>query len=147
MQKTALMVESVLLTMLLVTVVWQSKRREVKRWWKGWRAKPKRARQLRPRTPEDCQDCRLAEAERGPERVKARERWSDVKSRRGRPKVHDSEGQACMNPRCVYYKDTDAAYHALRWDGKRNACEKTDQWECGDVGASTRHGWARCCTG
>jgi IS1 family transposase/transposase-like protein len=135
MQKTALMVESVLLAMLLVMVLWQGYDGAFKRWWKGWRAKPKRTRQLRPRTPADCQDCRLAEAERGPERVKARERWSDVKSRRGRPKTHDSEGQACMNPRCVYYKETDAMYHALRWDGKRNACEETDQWECGACGS------------
>jgi hypothetical protein len=35
------------------------------------------------------------EAERGPERVKARERWSEVKSGRGRPKVHASEIWAC----------------------------------------------------
>jgi transposase-like protein len=135
MQKTALMVESVLLVIVLVKVVWQRYDRTFKGWWKEWGAKPKRMRQLRPRTPEDCQDCRLAEAERGPERVKARERWSEVKSQRGRPKTPDSEGQACMNPRCVYYKETDGTYHALRWDGKRNECEETDQWECGACGS------------
>jgi hypothetical protein len=135
MQKTVLMLDSVWLMVLLAMVVWQSKRREIKRWWKGWRAKPKRTRELKPRSPEDCQDCGLAEAEQGPERVKAREPWSEVKSERGRPKIHDSNGQACMNPRCMYYRETDAAVHALRWDGRRNA------------GANTRHGWGRRCTG
>jgi hypothetical protein len=43
----------------------------------------------------------------------------------------NSSGQACMNPRCEYYKDTDADFHALRRDGQRNACEATEQWECG----------------
>jgi len=86
----------VLLAVVLVIVLRHRYDRTFKRWWKGWRSKPKRMRQLRPRTPEDCQDCRLAEVERGPERVKARERWRDVKSERGRPKIHDSEGQACI---------------------------------------------------
>ena len=36
-----------------------------------------------------------------------------------------------MNGRCRVYKDTDPDFHALRWDGQRNACEATDQWECG----------------
>jgi transposase-like protein len=40
-----------------------------------------------------------------------------------------------MEPGCVYYKDTDADYHALRWDGTRNACEDTDQWECAACGS------------
>jgi IS1 family transposase len=39
-----------------------------------------------------------------------------------------------MNPMCEYYKDTDPDVHALRWDGQRNACEATDQWECGACG-------------
>jgi IS1 family transposase len=40
-----------------------------------------------------------------------------------------------MNPQCEYYKDTDPAFHALRWDGQRNVCEATDQWECGACGS------------
>jgi transposase-like protein/IS1 family transposase len=58
-------------------------------------------------------------------------RWSEDKSRRGRPKAHDSRGQACMNPFCEYYKDTDPDVHARRRDGQRNGCGATDQWECG----------------
>jgi transposase-like protein len=39
-----------------------------------------------------------------------------------------------MNPFCEYYRDTDPEFHALRWDGQRNKCEATDQWECGACG-------------
>jgi IS1 family transposase len=39
-----------------------------------------------------------------------------------------------MEPQCEYYKDTDPDYHALRWDGQRNTCEATDQWECAACG-------------
>jgi hypothetical protein len=100
-----------------------------------WRAKPKRKWTLRPRTPDDCLDCRLAHTEHGPSRAQGPRPWCEVKSKRGRPKQHDSHGQACMDTRCEYYKVTDAAIHALRWDGQRNACEATDQWECGACGS------------
>ena len=134
MQKVALLIESLLILMLLSIVVWQQYQRPLKRWWKNWRTKPRRAWNLRPRTPDDCQDCWLAAVEALAGRSQARRPWSEVKSRRGRPKEHDSSGQACMEPSCEYYKDTDADYHALRWDGQRNACEATDQWECGACG-------------
>jgi IS1 family transposase/transposase-like protein len=131
MQKEVVAAESVMILVLMSLVLWQRHRRDLKRWWKQWRAKPKRPWTLRAREPNDCQACRIAAAEVGPERSQARRPWSEVKSRSGRPKVHDSSGQACMNPFCPYYKDTDPAFHALRWDGQRNACEATNQWECG----------------
>jgi len=134
-QKAVLLIESGLIVVLLMLVLWQRYQRTIKRWWKNWRAKPKRTRTMRPRTPDDCQDCRLAEAETGPSRSQARRAWREVKSRRGRPKKHDRSGQACLNPACEYYKDTDPAFHALRWDGQRNTCEATDQWECGAGGS------------
>jgi IS1 family transposase/transposase-like protein len=133
-QQAVLLVESMVILVLTGMVVWQQYRRVFKRWWKARQAKPKRIWRMRPRTPDDCQDCRLAAAEMGPGRSAKRRRWVEVKSQRGRPKKHDSSGQACMNPWCEYYKDTDPAYHALRWDGQRNACEATDQWECGACG-------------
>jgi transposase-like protein/IS1 family transposase len=135
MQKVALLVESGLILVLVGMVLWQRYQRTLNTWWKNWRAKPKRPWTMRPRTPDDCQDCRLTEAEVGPGRSQGRRPWPDVKSRRGRPKTHDSSGQACMNPQCEYYKDTDPAFHALRWDGQRNACEATEQWECGACGS------------
>ncbi len=135
MQKEALLAESVMALLLVSMVIWQRYERTLKAWWKSWWGKPKRRWTLQSRTPTDCRDCRLAETERGPGRSQARQRWSEVKSRRGRPKMHDSDGQACMRRGCVYYKDTDGEYHALRWGGQRNQCEATDQWECGACGS------------
>jgi IS1 family transposase len=131
MQKEVVVAESIVIVLLMSMVLWQRYQRTLKRGWKRWRAKPKRSWTLHAREPNDCQDCRLAGAEVGPKRSQARRRWSEVKSRRGRPKTHDSGGQACMNSLCEYYKDTDPDFHALRWDGQRNQCEATDQWECG----------------
>jgi len=135
MQKTVLIVESGVLLLVLGMAVWERTQRTIRSWWKAWHAKSKRERHLHTGNPRDCQDCRLAGAEQGPERTKAHRAWSEVKSRRGRPKKHDSSGQACMDPCCVYSKDTDANSHALRWDGSRNACEMMDQWECGAWGS------------
>jgi hypothetical protein len=95
-QKEALIAESVLLIGLMGLVLWQRRKRELKRWWQAWRAKPKRPWTLRQRTPEDCMDCRLAPAEHGPSRTQGPRPWSEVKSKRGRPKTHDSSGQAWM---------------------------------------------------
>jgi IS1 family transposase len=134
-QKEVLIAESVLLIWLIGLVLWQRHKRELKRWWNALWAKPKRKWTLRPRIPDDCLDCRLATAEHGPSRAQGPRSWIEVKSQRGRPKQHDSSGHACMNTACEYYKVTDAALHALRWDGQRNACEATDQWECGACGS------------
>jgi hypothetical protein len=131
MQKEALAAQSVVILVLLGMVLWQRYQRSLKKGWQVWRAKPKRPWTLRDREPNDCQDCRRAEAELGPGRSQARRRWSEVKSRRGRPKRYDSSGQACMNPRCEYYRDTDADFRALRRDGQRHSCEAIAQWECG----------------
>jgi transposase-like protein/IS1 family transposase len=135
MQKEVLVAQSMMILVLMGVVVWQRYRRTLKKWWQAWRAKSKRRWSLHAREPNDCQDCRLASAEAGPERSQARRRWSEVKSRRGRPKMYDSDGNACMRRGCEYYKDTDATYHALRRDGQRNKCEATDQWECGACGS------------
>jgi len=135
MQTEALIVESILLIWFVGWVIWERRKRDLKRWWKTWRAQPKRPWTLRPRTPDDCLDCRLGPAEVVPGRTQGPRPWSEVKSKPGRPKTHDSHGHACMNPRCEYYKITDASIHALRWDGQRNACEATDQWECGACGS------------
>jgi IS1 family transposase len=135
MQAAMRMMESGLLVMLLALLLWEGYGRMVKGWWKRGQKKEKRAWNMQPRTPADCQDCRLALPEGLPEVKRTPEPWAMVKSRRGRPKEHNSDGYACMNRLCVYYKITDGHMHALRWDGQRNACEATDQWECGACGS------------
>ncbi len=83
MQKAALLIESIMILVLVGMVVWQRYQRTLKRWWKAWRAKPKRPWSLQPRTPNDCQDCRLAAAEAGPSRSQERRRWSEVEEPAG----------------------------------------------------------------
>jgi hypothetical protein len=58
MQKEALLAESVVILWLLGLVLWQRYQRTLKKWWKTWWAKPKRAWTLQPRPPDDCPDCR-----------------------------------------------------------------------------------------
>ncbi|MCL4267632.1 MAG: hypothetical protein KJ069_30950 [Anaerolineae bacterium] len=45
--------------------------------------------------------------------------WSERKSRRGRPKVVDTAGYACLNPVCDYFAIADSAIHALVSNGLR----------------------------
>jgi hypothetical protein len=51
MQEVARLAESGMIRVLLSLVLWQRYERTLKRWWKSWRAKPKRAWTLRARTP------------------------------------------------------------------------------------------------
>jgi len=43
--------------------------------------------------------------------------WKEVRSKRGRKKEIDTEGQCCLNLFCRYFGITDAAVHALVGDG------------------------------
>ncbi len=51
------------------------------------------------------------------------EAWSSRKSKRGRPKTVESDGYACMNPACPYYRVTDGCVHALVSHGQRGKQE------------------------
>jgi hypothetical protein len=119
MQAAVRILESEILVVLLAMLLGTYHGWIGKRWRKVEQGKEKRAWNLHPRPPADCQDCRLAlpagllKVNRSPEP------WGMVKSRRGRPKEYNSDGYACMNRRCVYYKITDRPIHALRWDGQR----------------------------
>ena len=88
-------------------------------------SKPKRRRRLRPRTPNDCAQCR-AEADQEGEEPRQREviPWSEVKSPRGRKKRIDTEGQACPIKGCDCCGITDASIHALVAYGShgKNTC-------------------------
>ncbi len=75
-------------------------------------------RLLKPRCPDDCPACRLAStpSSAGP--------WPEVKSRRGAPKRIDTEGFACPDSFCPYFRITDAHVHALVGDGKHGRVER-----------------------
>jgi hypothetical protein len=81
--------------------------------------------QLKPRSPDDCPACRLASPALsgvGPAHSPVRP-WCEVKSRRGAPKRINTEGFACPNPQCTYYRITEADFHALVGDGKQGRAE------------------------
>ena len=73
-------------------------------------SKPKRRRRLRPRTPDDCSQCK-AEADQEAKEPQKRDviPWSKVKSPRGRKKRIDTEGYACPTRKCDYAGIYDAA--------------------------------------
>jgi IS1 family transposase/transposase-like protein len=131
MQTYLLLFQQLIIIVLLLCLIWTSYGRRLKKWWKARRKQAKRRRQLRPRSPRDCVQCCL-EHLRGPRMTRSPPpRWQDFKSPRGRPKEYDSEGFACLDASCIYYKVTDQQIHALRRDGTRNECEAAAQWECG----------------
>ncbi len=89
-------------------------------------------RRLRPRTPDDCPACRQP-----PPRSTVGEPvhplptpWRQVKSRRGAPKRIPTDGFACPNRRCSYYRITDALVHALVGDGTHGKAERIQTFRC-----------------
>ena len=89
-------------------------------------------RLLKPRSPDDCPICRLAStlsSGGGPATAPVRP-WREVKSRRGAPKRVNTEGFACPNPQCAYFRDTDAQNHALVGDGKHGHAEQIQTFRC-----------------
>jgi IS1 family transposase len=134
MQKVLWNGESLLLLVMIVWM-WENYLGVLQTRGKAAQKKTKRAWHLKPRTPDDCQDCRVERWEVMPDVQRTARPWSEVKSPRGRPKTHDTDGQACMEPCGEYYKDTDGTYHALRWDGTRSKCEATPSVEYGACGS------------
>ena len=89
----------------------------------------RRGRQLKPHSPRDCPLCCAANGQ-SVERQKTIAPWSRHKSSRGRPKVVESDGYACMNPACPYYRITDGDVHALVSHGQHGKRERIQRWRC-----------------
>jgi IS1 family transposase len=90
------------------------------------------SRLLKPRSPDDCPDCRLAcTPSPGVRSAYAPVRpWREVKSRRGAPKRVNTQGFACPNQQCLYFGITDAQIHALVGDGKHGQAERIQTFRC-----------------
>src|SRR5436189_57628 len=112
MQKLVLTIECLVLLLVWI-VIWEYYLRGLNSQWRERGQRSKRDRTLKPRTPDDCPACRLEQELTLQDSQRTARPWSQVKSRRGRPKEHDTDGQACMEPSCEYYKDTDGTHHAL----------------------------------
>ena len=88
---------------------------------KSGQSKQKRGRGgPQPRTPADCPHC-CAEAETNgyPEGAQCVVPYSQLKSKRGRPKKSLTEGYACHDPECPYRYITSSQIHALVEDGDK----------------------------
>lgn len=87
---------------------------------------------LKPRTPADCPACRC-QSTAAPARVPPRSSprpWCELKSRRGAPKRISTDGFACLNRACAYYRITDAQVHALVGDGTHGKHEHIQTFRC-----------------
>jgi len=95
---------------------------------------PSRRRwRLRPRSPKDCEQCQCeSRHQHSPREVIP---WSQVKSKRGRPKEISSDGQSCPCETCDYYGITDEAIHAIVADGVEGKNERIQHWHCQACGA------------
>src|SRR5690348_2717845 len=89
------------------------------------RALPKAKRTKKaptPRTPLDCRHCQVqAKAAPAPTLPASAAflsvpAYSQLKSKRGRPKKITTQGYACPNPKCLYFGCAEAAFHALVGD-------------------------------
>src|SRR5436190_4206487 len=85
----------------------------------------------RPRDPGDCPHCRdhAAVTDRGAAHPPPRP-WREGKSRRGAPKRVATDGFACPNAACTYYRVADAAIHALVGDGRHGRAERIQTFRC-----------------
>ncbi len=92
---------------------------------------------LKPRPPDDCPACRrhgmLPQAAPAPPPPRP---WREVKSRRGAPKRIATDGFACPNAACRYYRITDATVHALVGDGTHGKTERIQTLRCQACGTT-----------
>ena len=94
--------------------------------------KPKTPRPLKPKTEDDCPFCR---EEKGsciekPETCGPPRPWSEVRNRRGRKKSIFTQGYACNNQECVYYRIMDERMHVLVGYGSHGKHEKIQDLMC-----------------
>jgi IS1 family transposase len=95
-------------------------------------------RLLKPRTPDDCPICQQQAAlptTTGAPRPPIIS-WRERKSRRGRPKRITTQGFACPNRRCAYFRITDQQIHALVGDGGHGRCERIQTLRCQACGTT-----------
>jgi hypothetical protein len=131
MPNSPLRIEHLLIFFLLIALLlslWQNHQSQIKHLRK--QRKKSQPRQLKPKTPKDCPDCRM-----GVELMVVKPRtdvipYSQRKSSRGRMKRLSTEGHACPNPDCEYFGVVDHQLHALVGDGKRGKLKPIQYWKC-----------------
>jgi hypothetical protein len=99
----------------------------------GWSQFPQWAprrprRPLRPCTLDDCPVCR--ETRGSPASPKTVVPYAQHQSPRGRKKTIDTQGYACPHSDCDYFRNTDAAVHALIGYGHHGRHEPIQDFFC-----------------
>src|SRR5262245_17218629 len=119
-----------LLMLVLVWLVWAWRRPSAQSRIAALTAMPQRL--LKPRTPDDCPVCCQQTAPPTPKAPTSTPvtPWCEVKSRRGAPKRIATQGFACPNRTCMYYRITDAQIHALVGDGAEGKVERIQTLRC-----------------
>jgi hypothetical protein len=95
-------------------------------------------RLLKPRTPDDCSLC-CSQAALPPHTTPMHPSitpWREHKSRRGAPKRIITQGFACSNHMCVYFRIIDARIHALVGDGVEGRHERIQTFRCQACGTT-----------
>jgi len=92
-------------------------------------------RPLLPRTPADCPHCPEAATASAASVLP----YSQLKSRRGRPKSIDTTGFACPHPDCRYFNNNDPAVHALVGYGRHDPIQDFYCQACGRKFSARRH--------
>ena len=102
---------------------------------KSWERK---ARVLKPKTDQDCPDCReqIAAGKTSPT-VCAKHilPWKLLKKKPGHPKTICTQGYFCPNPKCYYHLIDDERLHALVGCGSNGTYEKIPKLLCNFCGA------------
>ena len=94
------------------------------------KTKAKQKRGPKPRSAQDCFQCRLGIHQRPLHKEREVEPWRNRKGKAGRKKRACSHSCACPNPKCYYYGITDSRFHALVSNGWRRGAEPIRQWKC-----------------
>ena len=109
----------VFLIVCLSIFIWTKHGRKIRRWLQDYFRQRRGPRNLKPKSPEDCPLCNKNICFL-PHKPKLEILpWSERKSPRGRPKIVDTSGHACLNLLCDYFAIADPEVHALVSNGRR----------------------------
>ena len=119
-----------LLIYLVSRLLWKRYQKQIKAFCEE--QKTKRPWSLNPKTPEDCPACVEEVGLRtiNPLPAELPPPWETVKGPGGPKKTVATDGHACDNPDCRYYRNREAAFHALVGSGVRGATDDIQRLLC-----------------
>jgi transposase-like protein len=103
----------------LAIYIWTKHGRRLRRWLRDCFRERRGPRNLKSKSPAECPQCNRDICLLPHHQKLEVLPWPERKSRRGRPKVVDTSGHACLNPLCDYFAIADPAVHALVSNGRR----------------------------